>query len=110
MSWTKRTSPKDCIQRLSRQACIVQSSKILIVSDTGNFIGGHVSLGALGDSFFELLLKSWLLTGKEDTQAYRMYKEASRAIQKKFWSCILAHTNNNFQNGFHFERKLDLSG
>jgi mannosyl-oligosaccharide alpha-1,2-mannosidase len=54
-----------------------------ISPETGKFIGQHVSLGALGDSFFEILLKSWLMSGKKNSQAYRMYKEASRAIRKK---------------------------
>ncbi|PIO60254.1 glycosyl hydrolase family 47 [Teladorsagia circumcincta] len=40
------------------------------------------SLGALGDSFYEYLLKSWLQSGKTDAQAKRMYWEANEAIQK----------------------------
>lgn len=40
--------------------------------DTGRFVGQHISLGALGDSFYELLLKSWLRSGKKDIQAYKM--------------------------------------
>ena len=36
---------------------------------------GHVSIGALGDSFYEYLLKSWLGTSKKDTEAYDMYME-----------------------------------
>jgi len=54
-----------------------------ISPETGKFVGDHVSLGALGDSFYELLLKSWIRSGKKDEQAYRMYKEASSAIQKR---------------------------
>lgn len=37
---------------------------------------GHTSLGALGDSYYEYLLKSWLVTSKRDVQAKRMYDEA----------------------------------
>lgn len=37
---------------------------------------GHVSMGALGDSFYEYLLKSWFQSGKTDTEARRMYDEA----------------------------------
>ena len=33
----------------------------------------HVSIGALGDSFYEYLLKAYLLSGKEDQQAKEMY-------------------------------------
>jgi len=36
----------------------------------------HVSMGALGDSFYEYLLKSWFQSGKTDTEARRMYDEA----------------------------------
>lgn len=41
------------------------------------------SLGAMGDSFYELLLKSWLVSGRTDKQAYKMYKEASYVVQKQ---------------------------
>ena len=66
--------------------------------ETGKFSGAHVSLGALGDSFYEYLvnlslptglhsfyfqLKSYIHTAKKDEQAYHMYKNASAAIQKQ---------------------------
>ncbi|XGW04411.1 hypothetical protein V3C99_015526 [Haemonchus contortus] len=54
-----------------------------ISPETGKFtMNRHVSLGALGDSFYEYLLKSWLQSGKTDMQAKRMYWETSTAIQK----------------------------
>lgn len=31
----------------------------------GRFLRDHVTLGALGDSFYEYLLKYWILTGKK---------------------------------------------
>ena len=37
---------------------------------------GHISLGALGGSFYEYLLKSWLMTSKADTEARDMYYDA----------------------------------
>ena len=37
---------------------------------------GHISMGALGDSFYEYLLKSWLMTSKADTEARDMYYDA----------------------------------
>ncbi|KAI1712912.1 glycosyl hydrolase family 47 domain-containing protein [Ditylenchus destructor] len=49
---------------------------------TGQFFGDDVSIGAMGDSFYELLLKSWLVSGRTDNQAYKMYKEASYVVQK----------------------------
>ena len=36
----------------------------------------HVSLGALGDSFYEYLIKSWVMTGETDSVARRMYDKA----------------------------------
>ena len=37
---------------------------------------GHVSLGSLGDSFYEYLLKSWIGTNERDTEAKEMYFDA----------------------------------
>jgi mannosyl-oligosaccharide alpha-1,2-mannosidase len=36
----------------------------------------HVSVGGLGDSFYEYLIKSWLMSAKTDTEAKNMYYEA----------------------------------
>ncbi|EPB67466.1 glycosyl hydrolase family 47 [Ancylostoma ceylanicum] len=55
-----------------------------INSDTGKFTRSyHMSLGALGDSFYEYLIKSWLQSGKTDEQARKMYWEVSKAIQEQ---------------------------
>jgi hypothetical protein len=35
----------------------------------------HVSVGGGGDSFYEYLLKSWLITNKRDVEGKRMYDE-----------------------------------
>ena len=35
-----------------------------------------MSLGALGDSFYEYLLKAWLITNKKDEEARDMFYEA----------------------------------
>ena len=34
---------------------------------------GHCSIGALGDSFFEYLVKSWVGTSEKDVEAKDMY-------------------------------------
>ena len=39
-----------------------------------------MSLGGLGDSFYEYLLKAWLQSGKEDMEAKEMYDDAISAI------------------------------
>ncbi|XP_066586398.1 mannosyl-oligosaccharide 1,2-alpha-mannosidase IA-like [Prorops nasuta] len=49
---------------------------------TGKWGQHHMSLGALGDSFYEYLLKAWIQSGKEDTEAREMYDEAIAAIVK----------------------------
>lgn len=36
----------------------------------------HVSVGALGDSFYEYLLKAWLQSNKTDSEALDMYNAA----------------------------------
>ncbi|KAK3691350.1 hypothetical protein RRG08_036154 [Elysia crispata] len=43
----------------------------------------HVSLGALGDSFYEYLIKEWLMSNKKDTVARTMYDEAMKAVYDK---------------------------
>ncbi|RCN42497.1 Mannosyl-oligosaccharide 1,2-alpha-mannosidase C52E4.5 family protein, partial [Ancylostoma caninum] len=53
-------------------------------SDTGKFTRSyHMSLGALGDSFYEYLIKSWLQSGKTDDQARAMYWEVSKAMREQ---------------------------
>ncbi|XP_076820198.1 mannosyl-oligosaccharide 1,2-alpha-mannosidase IA-like [Clavelina lepadiformis] len=49
---------------------------------TGAWGQRHVSVGALGDSFYEYLLKAWLLSDKSDVEARLMYDEAIEAIEK----------------------------
>lgn len=39
-----------------------------------------MSMGALGDSFYEYLLKVWLQTNKEDNEARQMFDDAMQAI------------------------------
>eukprot|EP00069_Balaena_mysticetus_P007937 bmy_19444T0 len=41
----------------------------------------HVSVGGLGDSFYEYLLKAWLMSDKTDLQAKKMYFDAIKAIE-----------------------------
>ncbi|CAJ0589853.1 unnamed protein product [Cylicocyclus nassatus] len=43
----------------------------------------HMSLGALGDSFYEYLIKSWLQSGKTNEQSRRMFWAASKAIREQ---------------------------
>ncbi|XP_063810244.1 mannosyl-oligosaccharide 1,2-alpha-mannosidase IC isoform X2 [Pseudophryne corroboree] len=48
---------------------------------SGSWVQHHVSLGGLGDSFYEYLIKSWLMSAKQDNEAKGMYYEAVEAIE-----------------------------
>ncbi|XP_034479998.1 mannosyl-oligosaccharide alpha-1,2-mannosidase IA isoform X2 [Drosophila innubila] len=50
---------------------------------TGKWGQLHMSLGALGDSYYEYLLKAWLQSGQTDEEARDMYDEAMLAIMDK---------------------------
>nr|XP_022288303.1 mannosyl-oligosaccharide 1,2-alpha-mannosidase IA-like [Crassostrea virginica]XP_022288510.1 mannosyl-oligosaccharide 1,2-alpha-mannosidase IA-like [Crassostrea virginica] len=50
---------------------------------TGRWGQSHTAIGALGDSFYEYLIKSWLQSGKKDKMAKKMYDEAVQAIADK---------------------------
>ncbi|KAM7349738.1 alpha-Mannosidase class I a isoform 2-T4 [Cochliomyia hominivorax] len=50
---------------------------------TGKWGQMHMSLGALGDSFYEYLLKAWLQSGQTDEEARQMFDEAMVAIIDK---------------------------
>jgi len=54
---------------------------VYINADSGTFARHHITLGALGDSFYEYLLKLWIMTGKDPNSKYRrMYDEALKHI------------------------------
>ncbi|XP_063824028.1 mannosyl-oligosaccharide alpha-1,2-mannosidase IA isoform X2 [Ostrinia nubilalis] len=50
---------------------------------TGQWGQKHISLGALGDSFYEYLLKAWLVSDREDSQARVMFDAAMQAALDK---------------------------
>uniref|UniRef100_A0A8C5Q883 alpha-1,2-Mannosidase n=1 Tax=Leptobrachium leishanense TaxID=445787 RepID=A0A8C5Q883_9ANUR len=49
--------------------------------NSGQWGQHHVSVGGLGDSFYEYLLKAWLMSGKTDEEAKKMYYDAVQAIE-----------------------------
>ena len=51
--------------------------------ETGKTTGKTVSWGAMGDSYYEYLLKMWLLTGKQHEQYKRMYLESIKGMQNR---------------------------
>nr|XP_043890269.1 mannosyl-oligosaccharide 1,2-alpha-mannosidase IA isoform X1 [Solea senegalensis] len=48
---------------------------------SGNWVQHHVSIGGLGDSFYEYLIKSYLMSDKTDDDAKAMYYSALEAIE-----------------------------
>ncbi|XP_072387940.1 mannosyl-oligosaccharide 1,2-alpha-mannosidase IA-like isoform X1 [Diabrotica undecimpunctata] len=47
---------------------------------TGKWGQHHMSMGALGDSFYEYLLKSWIQSNKEDNEARQMFDDSMAAV------------------------------
>ncbi|BES88240.1 Glycosyl hydrolase family 47 [Nesidiocoris tenuis] len=47
---------------------------------TGKWGQQHMSMGALGDSFYEYLLKAWIQSAKQDHEAREMYDSAIDAV------------------------------
>ena len=56
------------------------------ISNTGQHLGfgnSEISLGAMGDSFYEYLLKIWLQGGKKEHKYRRLYDKSIRGIMDK---------------------------
>ncbi|KAF7690509.1 mannosyl-oligosaccharide 1,2-alpha-mannosidase IA [Silurus meridionalis] len=49
--------------------------------NSGQWGQHHVSVGGLGDSFYEYLLKAWLMSDKQDEEAMKLYYDALKAIE-----------------------------
>jgi len=73
---------------------------IHIRPDSGKLTGSQISWGAMGDSYYEYLLKMWLYTGKRVEQYKRMYLESVRGMQRQLiftegGYTFLAESNNH---------------
>jgi mannosyl-oligosaccharide alpha-1,2-mannosidase len=64
---------------------------IYINTHTGSFNNPHITLGAMGDSFYEYLIKYWLMTGKVYDKYRRMYDESVKAIRQH----LIKHSKPN---------------
>ncbi|MBN3283984.1 MA1A1 mannosidase, partial [Polyodon spathula] len=49
--------------------------------NSGQWGQHHVSVGGLGDSFYEYLLKAWLMSDKTDEEVKKMYYDSIQAIE-----------------------------
>lgn len=52
------------------------------------FVTDHTSVGGLGDSFYEYLLKAWLMSDKTDLEARNMYDDAIEVIMLRTLACL----------------------
>ncbi|KAH7638376.1 hypothetical protein HUG17_2409 [Dermatophagoides farinae] len=55
---------------------------LMLDEETGRWTDNKVSLGALGDSFYEYLIKAYVQSGHRDRQALQMYTDAMDAIDR----------------------------
>lgn len=64
------------------------------------FYTDHTSVGGLGDSFYEYLLKAWLMSDKTDTEARKTYDDAIEVrpvARNKHSQCgILSSSRSSF--------------
>ncbi|XP_013882917.1 mannosyl-oligosaccharide 1,2-alpha-mannosidase IA [Austrofundulus limnaeus] len=49
--------------------------------NSGQWGQHHVSVGGLGDSFYEYLLKAWLMSDKTDEEGKKLYYDALQAVE-----------------------------
>lgn len=62
------------------------------------YVADHVSVGGLGDSFYEYLLKAWLMSDKTDEEGKKMYYDALQVTN--------THTNTQLKSPIRFEGSL----
>lgn len=71
------------MDRLDRETKSVRGLyPIYVHPATGSFTTQQTTFGALGDSFYEYLIKQWWFTGKKEPQFKRMYEEVVDAVLK----------------------------
>ncbi|OQV23908.1 Mannosyl-oligosaccharide alpha-1,2-mannosidase IA [Hypsibius exemplaris] len=82
---TGKTVYREKIDRIRNHLANIDKPKGLypnyINPQTGKWGQVHVSMGALGDSFYEYLFKAWLWSGKTDSQAKEMYDTAMMNVE-----------------------------
>ncbi|KAL0032746.1 hypothetical protein WJX79_007172 [Trebouxia sp. C0005] len=54
---------------------------------SGQVHGDKLSLGSRGDSYYEYLLKHWILTGKTDDALLKQYKQAMKGVRGLLLQC-----------------------
>jgi mannosyl-oligosaccharide alpha-1,2-mannosidase len=83
---------REKVERIRQTVTSVERPKKLYPNylhpKTGKWGQQHTSVGALGDSFYEYLLKEWLRSGKRDEQAKGMFDEAAKDIEEQLIQVI----------------------
>lgn len=59
---------------------------------TGSWCNSQASMAGLGDSFYEYLLKYWILKGRSDSKMLKTYLDAMSAIRNKLLSTSNGYT------------------
>ena len=74
---------RDSLYRLYNQ-CLSEFRQF-ISADTGNFKPGKgiLTMGSRADSYYEYLLKQWLLTGKTDSRYREWYLQSVEGVTKR---------------------------
>ncbi|KAI1231141.1 hypothetical protein IHE44_0008074 [Lamprotornis superbus] len=79
------SSPQEAGKRKERTRALTRTCSLYIMNlklFSAFPTTDHVSIGGLGDSFYEYLIKSWLMSDKKDSEAKKMYDDALEAIEK----------------------------
>ncbi|RHY16842.1 hypothetical protein DYB25_006012 [Aphanomyces astaci] len=76
---------------------------VIADSYSGRLQHGQIKLGAGGDSYYEYLLKQWLLSGKTDSKYKAMYETAVTGIMDK----LVGRTK---KSGWVFLGELEVNG
>ncbi|KAK1889358.1 Mannosyl-oligosaccharide 12-alpha-mannosidase IA [Dissostichus eleginoides] len=61
--------------------------------NSGQWGQHHVSVGGLGDSFYEYLLKAWLMSDKTDEEAKKMYYDALQVTHTHTHAAAITYTD-----------------
>jgi len=56
---------------------------IYINPSNGNFANNKITFGAMGDSFYEYMLKCWLQLGQKDDYLRKMFDDSMDGVSKK---------------------------
>ena len=77
---------------------------------TGKWGQQHTSVGALGDSFYEYLLKEWIRSGKRDRQAKKLFDDAATEIENELVRKMLASgvSTDTLEKRLHTDGKMKL--